>query len=68
MNGVILHLVLFLNVKKMLNDYFSDYEQKNLKQKLEILREEDIYKKIKTVDKAIQNIEAAIIASSVSAT
>lgn len=47
-------LVLFLNVKKMLNDYFSDYEQKMLKQKLEILRKEDIYKKIRAVYKAVQ--------------
>jgi hypothetical protein len=50
-------LVLFLNIKSMLNDYFSDYEQKTLKQKLEILRKEDIYKKIKTVEIAIQSID-----------
>jgi hypothetical protein len=50
-------LVLFLNIKNMLNDYFSDYEQKTLKQKLEILRKEDIYKKIKEVDKAIQSLD-----------
>jgi hypothetical protein len=51
-------LVLFLNIKSMLTDYFSDYEQKTLKQKLEILRKEDIYKKIRTVDKVIQKIES----------
>ncbi|MDF2724308.1 MAG: hypothetical protein K0Q59_3983, partial [Paenibacillus sp.] len=45
-----LALVLFLNTKSMLNDYFSDYEQKTLKKKLEILRKDDIYKKIKTID------------------
>lgn len=50
-------LVLFLNIKSMLKDYFSDYEQKTLKQKLEILRKEDIYKKIMTVDKAIQSLD-----------
>ena len=54
-----LALVLFLNVKKMLNDYFSDYEQKTLKQRLEILRKEDIYKKIRAVDKAVQYMEAS---------
>ncbi|MCM3748910.1 GPP34 family phosphoprotein [Paenibacillus pasadenensis] len=53
-------LVLFLNIKNMLNDYFSDYEQKTLKQRLEILRKEDINKKIKTVHTAIQNIEAGM--------
>lgn len=51
-------LVLFLNIKSMLTDYFSDYEQKTLKQKLEILRKDDIYKKIRTVDKVIQKIES----------
>lgn len=50
-------LVLLLNIKNMLNDYFSDYEQKTLKQKLEILRKEDIFKKIRTVDIAIQSID-----------
>jgi hypothetical protein len=53
-------LVLFLNIKNMLNDYFSDYEQKNLKQKLEILRKEDIFKKIRTIDIAIQKIESGL--------
>ncbi|MBP1997100.1 GOLPH3/VPS74 family protein [Paenibacillus eucommiae] len=53
-----LALVFFLNVKKMLNDYFSDYEQKTLKQKLEILRNEDILKKIRAVEKAVQYMEA----------
>jgi RNA polymerase-binding transcription factor DksA len=52
-------LVLFLNIKNMLTDYFSDYEHKTLKQKLEILRKDDIYKKIRTVDHAIQKIEGA---------
>lgn len=56
-----LALALFLNVNHMLNDYFSDYEQKTLKQKLEILRKEDIYKKIRTVDIAIQNIESGLL-------
>ncbi|CAH1222504.1 hypothetical protein PAECIP111891_05358 [Paenibacillus allorhizoplanae] len=50
-------LVLFLNTKSMLKDYFSDYEQKTLKQKLEILRKEDIYKIIRTIYIAIQNID-----------
>ena len=45
----------------MLNDYFSDYEQKTLKQKLDILRKEDIYEKIRTIDKVIQDIEAACL-------
>ncbi|WP_127583828.1 GOLPH3/VPS74 family protein [Paenibacillus koleovorans] len=53
-------LVVLLNVKNMLNDYFSDYEQKTLKQKLEILRKEDIYKKIRTVDLALQNLDSGI--------
>ncbi|MZQ81214.1 hypothetical protein GQF01_03640 [Paenibacillus sp. 5J-6] len=52
-------LVLFLNIKNMLTDYFSDYEHKTLKQKLEILRKDDMYKKIRTVDHAIQKIEGA---------
>ncbi|CAN7509349.1 GPP34 family phosphoprotein [Paenibacillus sp. LjRoot153] len=55
-----LALVLFLNIKNMLNDYFSDYEQKTLKQKLEILCKEDIYKKIRTVEIAIQNIDSGL--------
>ncbi|KRF02260.1 hypothetical protein ASG89_24725 [Paenibacillus sp. Soil766] len=55
-----LALVSFLNTKNMLNDYFSDYEQKTLKQKLEILRKEDIFKKIRTVDIAIQNLESGL--------
>lgn len=53
-------LVLFLNTKSMLKDYFSDYEQKTLKQKLEILRKEDIYKKIRTIDIAIQNLDSGL--------
>ncbi|CAN7654163.1 GOLPH3/VPS74 family protein [Paenibacillus sp. LjRoot56] len=53
-------LVLFLNTKSMLKDYFSDYEQKMLKQKLEILRKEDIYKKIRTIDIAIQNLDSGL--------
>lgn len=52
-------LVLILNNKKMLTDYFSDYEQKTLKMKLETLRKHAIYKKIRTVDRAIQKIEGA---------
>lgn len=52
-------LVLFLNIKNMLTDYFSDYEHKTLKQKLEILRKDDMYKKIRTVNHAIQKIEGA---------
>lgn len=53
-------LVLFLYMQNMLNDYFSDYEQKTLKQKLEILRKEDIYKKISIVDGVIRNIEIGL--------
>ncbi|OMF29767.1 hypothetical protein BK133_17355 [Paenibacillus sp. FSL H8-0548] len=55
-----LALVLFLNIKNMLNDYFSDYEQKTLKQKLEILRKEDIYKKIRTIYTALINLDSGI--------
>ncbi|NQX58062.1 GOLPH3/VPS74 family protein [Paenibacillus qinlingensis] len=51
-------LVLFLNNKNMLTNYFSDYEQKTLKQKLDMLRKEDIYKKIRTIDIAIQNLDS----------
>lgn len=50
-------LALFLSIKNMLNDYFSDFEQTTLKQKLEILRKEDMYKKIKTVDKALESLD-----------
>ncbi|OAS14903.1 GOLPH3/VPS74 family protein [Paenibacillus oryzisoli] len=53
-------LVLFLNIKNMLNDYFSDYEQKTLKQRLVELRKEDLYGKIKTIDVAIQNIDSGL--------
>lgn len=53
-------LVSILTTKSMLNDYFSDYEQKTLKQKLEILRTEDIFKKFKTVDTALQNLDSSM--------
>ncbi|MDR6550312.1 GPP34 family phosphoprotein [Paenibacillus qinlingensis] len=53
-------LVLFLHSKSMLTDYFSDYEQKTLKQRLAIFRKGDLYKKIRTVDIAIQNLESGM--------
>ncbi|MNR26241.1 hypothetical protein D3C85_1434380 [compost metagenome] len=53
-------LVSILTNKSMLNDYFSDYEQKTLQQKLEILRKEDIFKKFKTIDTALQNIDSGM--------
>lgn len=63
-NGIVedhtIALVLFLNNKNMLNDYFSDYEQKTLKLRLETLRKEDLYTKIKTINTAIQNIDSGL--------
>lgn len=41
----------------MLKDYFSDFEHKALKQRLATLRNEEIYSKIKSFEKAIQDIE-----------
>lgn len=61
-------LALFLNAKKMLNDYFSEFERKALKQKIEQLRKEKIFATIKSIDKAIRNIDAAITTSAASAT
>ncbi|CAM4524799.1 hypothetical protein FHS16_005342 [Paenibacillus endophyticus] len=55
-----LALVLFLNNKNMLNDYFSDYEQKTLRKKLDVLRKEDIYKKIITINRIIQNLDSGL--------
>ncbi|MBJ8054808.1 GPP34 family phosphoprotein [Bacillus cereus] len=55
-------LVLFLEQKKMLEDYFSDYERKALKQKIEQLRKEETFKSIKSIDKTIKTIEASIVA------
>lgn len=49
-------LVLFLNAKNMLKDYFSDFENKALKQRLAALRNEEIYSKIKSVEKAIRDL------------
>lgn len=53
-------LVSFLNSKSMLTDYFSDYEQKVLRQRLESLRKDDIFKKMRTVDIAIQNLDSGM--------
>jgi hypothetical protein len=61
-------LVLFLHVKNMLNDYFSKFERKALKQKMEQLRKENIFATITSMDKAIRNIDAAIAASAAAAT
>ncbi len=61
-------LVLFLHSKKILNDYFSDFERKALKQRIEKLRKEKIFATIKSIDKAIQNMDAAIAVSTFTAT
>lgn len=61
-------LVLFLNAKKMLNDYFSEFERKALKQKIEQLRKEEMFETIKSIDKAIKNIDASIATIAASAT
>lgn len=50
-------LVLFLNSKNMLKDYFSDFEYKALKGRLATLCNEEIYSIIKPVEKAIQDHE-----------
>lgn len=55
-------LVLFLNIKKMLNDYFSKYEQNTLELRLKSLRKEEIYNKIRNIEKAIQSIETTLFA------
>ncbi|MEI4802477.1 GPP34 family phosphoprotein [Bacillus sp. FJAT-51639] len=61
-------LALFLNAKKMLNDYFSEFERKALKQKIEQLRKEEMFETIKSIDKAIKNIDASIATIAASAT
>lgn len=50
-------LALFLNAKNLLKDYFSDFENKALKQRLAALRNEEIYRKVKSIEKAIQDID-----------
>lgn len=61
-------LVLFLNAKKMLNDYFSDFERKELKRKIAQLKKEKVFETIKSIDKAIRNMDAAITTSASAAT
>ena len=55
-----LALALFLNSKGMLKDYFSGYEKKTLKQRMENFKNEDFYKKIKTMETVIQNLDIGL--------
>lgn len=53
-------LVLLLNSKNMLKDYFSVFENKALKQRLATLRNVEIYSKIKSIELALQDIEIGL--------
>lgn len=52
----------------MLNDYFSDFERKELKRKIEQLKTEKVFETIQSIDKAIRNMDAAITTSASAAT
>ena len=53
-------LVLFLNSKNMLKDYFSDFEHKTLKQRVATLHNEEIYGKVQSFEKVIQDIDIGL--------
>lgn len=53
-------LVLLLNSKNMLKDYFSNFEYRALKQRLSTLRDEEIYSKIESFEKAIEDMEIGL--------
>ncbi|WP_458352679.1 GOLPH3/VPS74 family protein [Peribacillus frigoritolerans] len=53
-------LVLFLYTKNMLNDYFSDFERKALKQKIKELRKEKIFETIKSIENEILKLDSSM--------